>query len=881
MSSFLRSKLFRRRSAVESEMNEEITHHLEVRADDLQSHHAHLTREEALRQARLEFGSTEHYREECREALGYRLLDEVSADLRYAVRGLRRNPGFAFASIAVLGVAIAANIAFFTLYENFLMRPIPIPVASRNYDIVAVMAGDRRNNSWTFEEASRFQGSSAIEALYGESTFQFQLAEPVTSQAFVTSVSGDYFSHLGARPQLGRLLVTGNNTGPALNEDEANLNVVLSDAGWRRLFQANPSVIGRTLRVRSSLLTVVGVADPSFTGTHPVVPDLWIHSRHRGALRTDMQPFADRADYSAILRPGVSPERAAAELSAIAARLETRTPETRPHRVEFALRDSLVRRDPEIQIAAALIFTAFLAVLLIACANLANLHLGRAAARSHEIGIRLSLGASRRRLVRQLLTESTLLALCGAAFGLLGASAGIRSIQSYLLSAVAYSGIAVIPVEINWRIGLFAVGLGIFAGLAFGLLPALQATSRNLTVSSNRYLSSSVAGRRVRPARLRALLIVAQSTISLILLILAAVLVRNTQRLYSADPGYDVSSLIDARVEAASPTEHRLTLDRIAQLPSVAGVTLVAQLPLSGWRAATPYLIDGPNATGNSQPRTIGIAGNAVDEKFFDVLSIPLLQGRSFTRREAERDAPVAIISQATARNLWPGESSVLGKTIRRVSQREASAGTVYEIIGIAPDLISGFFFQGKDASAIYFPSSTGENVLVRSSRPGNTTAAIAAMRALTAASMDPVPLEKMATMQRFPFEAAAAIAGTLGMLALILTCIGLYGVVSFVVAQRVRDIGIQIALGAEPWRLVAGILLETSKQVLAGIAIALPACLVLSRLAASTVLRIQTYEWTAYLAAPALLISVTALFCFWPARRAALVDPMVSLRQE
>jgi hypothetical protein len=309
-------------------------------------------------------------------------------------------------------------------------------------------------------------------------------------------------------------------------------------------------------------------------------------------------------------------------------------------------------------------------------------------------------------------------------------------------------------------------------------------------------------------------------------------------------------------------------LDQTLRDPAVASASVVAQVPLYGFHSKSAYLVDG---------RTEMLAGNAVDENFFATLALPLTQGRTFLRQETERRADVAVISQATARRLWPDAAAVIGRTFQ-----DAETLRRIEVIGVVPDVISGFFFQGLDPSMIYTPVSAGspDGVALMVRGRSGEAATSAALRKIST-EMDAVSMRKVASMQRFPFEAAGVIAGTLGLLALLLTCIGLFGVVSFVVAQRTREIGIQMALGAEPLRIVLQIVMSASKQVLYGVLVALPVCLVLSKLAASSQLQIRTFEWTAYLAAPMLLIGIASLSCLLPARRAAAVDPMVSLRQE
>lgn len=822
--------------------------------------------EEAARTARLEFGSVEAWREECRKELGYRPWEELYADLRFTVRGMKNNPGFAAATITILALAIGVNGAFFSLYSNYVLKPLPIRGADRHFSVLGFNRNARSTSGWSTTEVEALSRSvgPAMEGFYVSDTVQMLAIAPVQQQAMITSVSGNYFRLLGGAAIVGRTLSEAEEREPV---------AVLSSFGAARFFPDRANPIGEKLRVRTTVLTVIGVMPPEFTGTVAVVPDFWVGIETKNALRGRPSTEDNRRDLFGLLAPDASVERVQAVLTATASHFP-RPPDRAVARVELRLKQSLLAdEEGETGVAAALVFAAFLMVLLIACANLANLHLARAAARTHEIAMRLSLGASRWRIVRQLLTESTFTSLLGAAGGCVLAVLSVQRVYDY---AISLSGvgrvITMLPVSVDWRVLLYSTVLGVAAGLAFGLLPAIEVTSPSLTASTKSE-NSSFAG-RIRPRRMRNFLIGGQVAASLVLLIVSGVLIRHIQRLDSVDVGYDVNRVFNLRF--GQPSAATLTL--LEQQPGVGAVTAVAEVPLFGRMARLPVTAEG---------RTTLMSYNYVDHHYFETLALPV-EGRGFTVVETSARAKVAVISQATARKLWP-TGSPLGRTFAIDPTREgAQAAGVYSVAGVVPDIVSQWLFQGKDSSMIYLPAAAGQagiaSTMVRiTGNPVKTAAAIRKLCAgvTNATGCEPASLREISAMQRFPFQIAAGIATALGGLALLLTAIGLYSVASYSVVQRRREIGVLLALGASPSRVIRRILSEAWRCVLLGMAAGLPVCLALSKLAAGSVLQIRTFDPGAYLFVPALLLVIVTLACAGPARRAARMDPMVSLREE
>lgn len=850
-----------RRRQMEDGMREEMEFHRAARTSDLVDRG--MDPAEAARTARLEFGSAEAWCEECRRELGYRPGDELSADLRFAVRSIKNNPGFTTATVTILALAIAVNAVFFSLYSNYVLKPLPIRGAGRHFSLVGLDGNGKSTPGWSTAEVEALRRSVGftMEGLYTLDTFQVLALAPVQGQAMIASVSGSYFRLLGGNAMLGRT--------PA--ETEQNEPVaVLSSSGAARFFPHQPNPIGAKLRIRSTILTIIGVMPRDFTGTQAVVPDLWVANGMENPLRGQPSAVDQRNDVFGLLAPDVSRERAEAVLTGTASHFPRAHGEA-VSRVELRPNRSLLPHEGAIDIAAALLFGAFLMVLLVACANLANLHLARASARTHEIAMRLSLGASRWRIVRQLLTESTFTSLLGAAGGCVCAILTMQTAHDYAISLSGIGGISTPPISLDWRMLLYSLALGLVAGFAFGLLPAIEITAPSLTLSTKRE-SSSFAG-RVRPRRMRNLLISGQVAAGLVLLVIGAVLIRNIQRLNSVDPGYDMSRIFDLKLD--QPTATILAL--VARHPGVSDVTAVAQVPLYG-RPGKVSVTAAGHAT--------ALSYNYVDHHYLGTLALPV-KGRNFTVAETTTRAKVAVISQSTARKLW-NKGSPLGQTLTIDPTFGAKAADVYQVVGVVPDVVSGWLFEGKDESAIYFPAAAGQpgmdSAMVRiTGNPARTAAAIRELCAgvANAAGCEPATLREVSAMQRFPFQVAAGVAGTLGGLALLLTAIGLYSVASYLVVQRRREIGVLVAIGASPSQVIRRILSEAWRCVVIGVAAGLPVCLVLSKLAASSVFQIRTFDVGAYLAVPALLTVIATLACAGPARRAARMDPMVSLREE
>lgn len=861
--------LFRRQD-FESTLSEELAFHLDARTADLERQG--LAPEAARRRARLELGTRETYREQCREARGLRFFDQLSADLRYALRAIRHAPGFALVAIATLALAMATNLAFFTFLDAFLLRPLPVRGAARYVDLEAVNERHERTPRFRAEDLAALDTAlkPAFEALYGNLGTTLPVLDPVRRTVQVQAVSPGFLSLFDAAPARGRWLL------PALPEDRLTGGetevVVLSDSGWARLFARDPGVLGRKLRLGGQWLTVVGVMGPDFEGVDAVLPDVWLSLAALRQLSGGAAP--PRFDLAGVLRSGTPLDAAARLATSALTALGPRGDGDEAVAVQVLPRRSRLQFEERREVGRlGLILSAvFVLVLLVACANLASLQLARAGARHREIATRLSLGSSRFRLVRQLLTESFVLALLSAGLAAVAVALGSAQLQSRIFTLATDAGIALVPISAHWRVLAFALLLAVAAAFATGLLPALQATATDLAGASRR--EGLTLGSRLRQQKLTRLLIGGQVVGSLILLTVAALLIRNTEIASRFEAGFAPDRLVDVRFGTPTPA----VAAKLAARPDVAAVAGAAFTPLSGVTPRTRF-----QAAGAEQ----SLGFNFVDHRFFETLEIPLEAGRGFWPEEAAHGAPVAVVSAATARKLWPGQSP-LGQTLAAKAEEGAIPARRYQVVGVAADVTSGFTFQGRDASLVYLPAAVGSpsisNLVVR---PRGDGAAFARALPAFCAEVDPdvlcepKTLAELAGLQRFPFLAGSLVAAALGALALLLTALGLHGLVAFAVVRRQREMGVRIALGATSGQLLRSVASGALGSVLAGAAVGLPLCWLLALFVRRLFTLLAPFDPVVLLGAPVLLAAVALLAALLPARRALRADPVLSLRAE
>lgn len=861
------------RQTFEDSLDAELRFHLAARAEDLERRG--LSPDAARRQAAIELGGAERFKDECRQAAGLRALDELQGDLRYAWRGFRRDRGFTAIAVVVLGLTIGANTALFTFLDAYFLTKVPIAAADRHVEL-SRFTPEISTAGWTLEEvtAIRAAGAQVIEQVYATAVRRPTLIGDDPLPLYAEAVTASFFALAQPRFQRGH----GFDASADWKGAAAPV-VVLSHAGWRRLTASDPAIVGKTLSLDGAPFTVVGITDERFRGFDVVMPDLWMTApaseqvldvgrRARGGL-------SGPAFYnvSALLRPGVSPEQAAAALLPAVRDLPARDIDLREARVRVRPRPTLMRERDDVAPLAVALMAAFGAVVLIAGANLTNMQLARGAARARDIALRVSLGATRRRLVRQIVTESVLIAALGGAAGYVLAWLTVGALHAWVFGLVSNAGITVLPITLDWRAFVFTLGLALVVGCITGLAPALEATRPGLRQHLAEGAGAIGGGRR--PRRLRDALLVAQVGASFVLLIAAGLLLQTASKASRIDNGRQFDRLVDLRFEG--PTQG--LIDRLTTAPGVDGAAAALNTPLAGQAPRIGVTVRG------EQRR---VAYNLVDERFLDVMETAIRQGRGFTAGDAAARARYAIVSEATARALWPG-ANPLGQTLAFAESPDgdpASQGA-YEVVGVAEDVASGWFFEGLDRSHVYLPAAVGSRamgeVIVRTRGPAEV--ALPALRTVCRdvrpAGCRPMTLETMLEQQQLPFAIAARVSSGLGALALALACLGLYGLVSFTVVQRTREIGVRLALGATRQAVAIDVVSHAVRRVGLGLALGLPLCFALSWLVAAYIPSAGAFDPRLYVAVGGGLALAAAVAAAIPAQRAARIDPLIALRHE
>ena len=907
----------------EAEIVEELAQHLEDRYAESLANGA--TPEEASRAALAELNASELLQQELRRverlvaqepiSLGANrrtnMLSDLWQDLRYGARMLMKQPGFTLIAVITLALGIGVNTALFTFINTFLFKPLPLKDPG---DIVKLEARDQRNGKsiiFPYRDYLDYRDrNTVLDGLVAYNKVGVTLGEAPPAGVELASgyeyvvgqiVSGNYFSVLGAETALGRAF---------LPEEDKTLGthpvVVLSHRFWQRRFNGDPNIINQTIKLHGQPFTVIGVTAPDFIGNTPDATSLWIPLMMRDQVIPvggweHKRWFTDRqvAVFNLLgrLKPGVTREQAQAELSLIARQLAEQFPDRdRKPSIVAKPGGTIINLETEFVPVVVTLLIAFGMVLLIACANVANLLLARAAARQKEIGVRLALGASRWRLIRQLLTESVLLSALGGLAGLLLTIWAINVLYPVILDSqpipLAQKEAFLLDLDPDYRVFGFSLLVSLVVGIASGLTPALQASRPDLTHALKE--EGSPFGRRLGQARLRNALVVAQIAVCLTLLIGAGLLVRNLWKLQTIDTGMETRNVISVAVSLRQKDQRkeivarRQFAERLRTLPGVKSVSQAHRAPLNS-RGGAPIKIPGRESPDG---RPLWARFNFVSPEYFDTVSLRLARGRAFTAQEVAANAPVVVISEATARRFWPNEDAI-GKQIgvgAAANPQEANTGaTVYpsfEVIGIAKDARNGHVWR-KDETFLYVPlypdSQSGEFIIVRAeSAPEQVMAAVRAeAEAAGELSFSVSRVEDALDFEMAPFRGVAMLAGALGALALLLACVGLYGVMSFVVAQRTREIGVRVALGAEARDVVTLILRQGIRLIAAGAVIGVAGGALISRSLAAALTDLSPLDPIAFGGGALCLALVALLACYVPARRATKVDPMIALRCE
>jgi predicted permease len=849
-----------RRSQVESDMAEEMRAHLELEA----AHHERrgLSAEEARYAAQRSFGGVEQIKERARDGRGTRWLEDAGKDLRYALRMLRRNPGFTAIAVLTVAVGVGANTAIFSVLNAVVLRPLPFPEPQR---IVQVIETNPSRNITQFSAAfpnffdwrKLSRSWEALSAIYdGNVNLQTPDVPERLSARFMTA---DALTTFGLRPLVGRGF---------LPEEEVKGGrdvVLLSEAFWRRAYAAERSVLNQVLILNGRSYTVVGVA-PAELGLGAAI-DVFLPIGplvHERRSQHELQVYGR-------LKPGIALGEASAEMIAVARRIETDNPGVdRGWSVRLApLFDAIVGQD--FRSVLTLVLAAVGVLLLIACANLSSLLLVRASVRTRELAIRTALGGGRGRLMRQLVTESLLLAALGGVLGVVLAFWGVDFFRS--LDGPRAEGIA-----IDGRVLIFGCAATLFTGLLSGIGPAWRASRQEVQHG----LKGSASSPRRSAHGLRNALLVGQLALSIVLLAAGGLMLRTLHRLNHIDLGFKPGQVVTLQVDAQRDRDNffPLLLERVAALPGVDTVGATSGPPMGGGRTALHVYPVGPAAIPNTQ--SVQSEWRVVSPDFFKALDIPLLKGRLFKPSDHGRAPKVVVVNQTFARTMW-GDEDPIGKQVSPGGNPLTSTvvGVVGDVRSLDPATppVPGYYMS------IYRGVSTAMTLAIRTR--GDAERIVPLVRAEVRALDPTAPVFEVRTMAELVHNrltlqrVVACILGAFGACALMLTMVGLYGVMAFATAQRTREIGIRMALGAQRFDVLRPLLREGMGLILTGLVIGLVCALGVTRLMRGMLTEVSPSDPLTFAAATLLLGGVSLLACYLPARRATKVDPLIALKCE
>jgi putative ABC transport system permease protein len=784
-------------------------------------------------------------------------------DLRFGARILRNSPGFAATAIITLALGIGATTAIFTVVYAVLLRPLPYPEPDR----LVYIRGDTWGPFSSGREYLAWKGrSQTLSQIAAYIEFQANLtgggeAERVTSG----TASASFFRLLGVQPALGRLFLPG--------EDRAGAPplAIISTAFWKRHFAGDPCALGRTLTLDAKSYTVIGVLPSSF-----LVPDQY------GADYDLWVPLSANSDGAAPilvrvigrLNPGVSYEQAHAELDTI---LQSTLRKGAKRRAVVAPWHEDITGKAKLPLLVFLAAVAF--VLLIVCVNLANLTLSRSAARQKEIALRLALGAGKARLLRQLLTESVLMAVLGGALGMLLALWG----KDLLVAFISPNLPTLDPIHLDFRVLGFNFGLAVLTGLAFGLAPALEASKVPLSESLKEASRTTTEGRTGRP--LRKLLVVSEVALAMVLLIGAGLLFRSFLRLRGMDTGFRSDRILSLSIDLTTskypkPGDQaaffREVIEKIRGLREVGSVAAGNSLPSeSAGASATGVAIEGSTEPANIVFRT-------VSSDYFRTLGIPLLQGRYFTDADRDGSPTVAIVNQSFARLYFP-EGNCLGRRVEDWDRKNAWT----TIVGVVGDVRPWLETEASPEMYLSYLQAGGPHMEIAVRTVGDPHSLAAAVRSqIASVDRDQPPyalmtLEELRAKWLVPSRVNMLMLGSFAALALILGCVGIFGVVSYAVSLRTHEIGVRMALGASPHDVLTLVVGQEMLLTVAGVGVGLLGALALNKVMSSLLFRVTTTDPLTYAGVSVVWILVALLACYLPARRAMQVDPLVALRYE
>jgi putative ABC transport system permease protein len=866
----------------ERELTEEVQAYLELLIE--RKIEEGLQPAEARREALIELGGIEQIKESVREIkMGY-ALETIWQDLRYGARMLRKNPGFTAVAVITLALGIGANTAIFSLVNTVLLRPLPI---AQPEQVVTL------NNGWPGRGSFPLMGYTEYkdyrdrnQSLAGLAAFSGApvslSSNGINERVSSYHVTGNYFSLLGVGAALGRLIGPEDDLTPG-----GHPVMMLSYPCWQKRFGADPQIIGQSVLIGGRSYTVIGITPPEFRGTELTGnPELWFPMMMRPELAGgSVSPSRRFPPVSTIgrLKEGMSWAQVEGDLNLIAAQLGREYPQSNEGLVILLSKPGLfgnAMRGTVLGFTAVAMGVVVL-VLLLACTNLVNMLLARASERHREIAIRLAMGAGRARVLRQLLTESVLLALLGS---LLGLALAYSAVELARLKMPVIFGFTQIELQIDWRVLVFTLALSFVTGILLGLLPGLQATRPDLIPALKN--ESALGG--YRHSRLRNVLVMAQMSLSLVLLLFAGLVLRGLLRAQQIDPGFNPEQAVEVSFDLGLQQydhEHgrefqRQVLERVRSLPGIQAAALTAHAPFtSGESGGKGVFIQGDEPkTGTQAPIALT---TSISLDYFRTMETRLLQGRDFTAQDDAQSSPVAIVNEAFARRFWPGENP-LGKRFSFTN------GKWIEIVGVAQNGKYSSLAENPE-SFIYLPLAQNyeSKVTLIARAASDPNLLTTTLRKEIYALDENLPLYDARTMLEHldlplaPARLAATALGGFGALALLLAAIGVFGVMSNAVTQRTREIGIRIALGADSREIIKLIVGQGALLVGTGVVIGLGAAGIGTRLFANLLFGVSALDPLTFVGVTALLTATAFLACYIPARRATKVDPMVALRQE
>jgi predicted permease len=835
-------------------------------------------------------------------------METLLKDLRYGVRMLLKRPGFTAIAVLTLALGIGANTAIFSLVNATLIRRLPVVEPERLVSVFSGAPGSVFSYPNYVELRDYNQVFDGLLA-WGGITTSFNSDGQTDGADLVTGaiVTGNFFEVLGVRANIGRVISSEDDKTPG-----AHPVAVISHGLWQSRFGGNPNITGQQILLNGQSFTIIGVTPPEFGGAQlGVTRDIYVPMMMQAVMRPPRAGYSGEMNPDLLkvrsnswlftvgrLKPGVTEEQAQAALTAIVEQQEQTAPD--PNRRRSILLIPVNDGDPtqrgQMISVAQLLMSVVGAVLLIACANVANLLLARASARRKEIAVRLALGASRGRLIRQLLTESIILSMLGGAAGLLIAWWAIDGLKA---TPPPPGALPITPdFAMDTRVLFFSLALSLLTGIIFGLAPAWRASRPDLVPALKD--ESLALDERTRRLSLRNLLVVAQVAVSLVLLIAAGLFLRSFQQAQAIRPGFDAEKLLIAplninllRYTRAQGREfYRQVIERVESLPGVESASLARIVALGGGGSVRGFTLQGQEGQG-SQFRSEGggvtvntrnsVSSNVVSLKYFQTMGIASVRGREFNAQDTEDKPGVVIVNEAFERMHYDGADAVG----RRLSFSGAQ-GPWAEIVGVVRD--SKYLTLGEEpVPCVYLPLTqnheTGVSLHVRATV--DPSSLIAAVRNEVQSLEKNLPVANVRPMTEtigsslYAARMGAVLLGVFGALALLLAAIGLYGVMSYVVSRRTRELGIRMALGAQSSDVFKLVLKEGMTLVAIGVGLGLAAAMVLTRLLASFLYGISATDGITFASIPLILALVALVACYLPARRAMKVDPMVALRYE